>query len=186
MSVCCRYFFQIPTDMASTFSHTYRYLLTGSLMMHAGQSINCAPSPQQQARLCCLDNEACVSRARAATGPARRRRVTRKRATGERKSILLCLPAWCAVSPSRLPGQDIVSRHYLLTRQGHWQPGSPTTSIESIRHWDRGLRLWAYYPCQERPPPYRGCIWPLLSRRGSDGWGRVGRRLQSTPTIPVT
>ncbi len=32
MSVCCRYFFQIPTDMAPTFSHTYRYLLTGSLM----------------------------------------------------------------------------------------------------------------------------------------------------------
>ncbi len=33
MSVCCRYFFQIPTDMAPTFSHTYTYLLTGSLMM---------------------------------------------------------------------------------------------------------------------------------------------------------
>jgi hypothetical protein len=32
MSVCCRYFFQIPTDMAPTFSHTYRYLLTGLLM----------------------------------------------------------------------------------------------------------------------------------------------------------
>jgi len=32
MSVCCRYFFHIPTDMAPIFSHTYRYLLTGSLM----------------------------------------------------------------------------------------------------------------------------------------------------------
>ena len=32
-SLSCRYFFQIPTDMAPTFWHTYTYLPTGSLML---------------------------------------------------------------------------------------------------------------------------------------------------------
>ncbi len=32
MSLCCRYFFQIPTDMPPTFWHTHTYLPTGFLM----------------------------------------------------------------------------------------------------------------------------------------------------------
>ncbi len=54
MSLCCRYFFQIPTDMASTFWHTYTYLPTGSLMPQDGITAQTRPQGLIPSRHLCI------------------------------------------------------------------------------------------------------------------------------------
>jgi hypothetical protein len=50
MSLCCSYFFQIPTDMPPTFWHTYTYLPRELLMLSRGASVPDLSERRKRAR----------------------------------------------------------------------------------------------------------------------------------------